>query len=309
MSVRAYVEVLGNIGPHRMAELCREKVAGIGGDQPLVTDFYVRLGPGYERNIEAWPECASFVRAAGGRMWGWGWCEADQAATARELLEYDRALLPDGWCLNIEKPLEGAPLGVLLSNMAGTRKPLVSSIAGTAPAVYFDWRALETYGSAVEWQCYVDSGEGQPPDVAVRELVKPSRIHFERRYRATVAGKLGWGELVDTETFAFYRTKGRYHIELEQSALWPPFVVKDRQLYDREDWTLRGALLGSVAYGNVRCALDTTRTAQQKRDLTGWVNLAASARIPGASKRGITVYLAEVTPDDVFQAIARGASS
>lgn len=300
MPVRAYVEVLGNIGPDRMASLV---------ERGIVSDYYVLVGPDdYPGNRERFHECARYVRNAGGRMWGWYWCERDQADDVNRIRVLDAVLGPDGWLLNIEKPLEDVPLGVLVDGVAALKRPMVASLAGSLPAVAYDWRTLYLRGVDVEWQAYLDSGEGPPPEVCVRELVRPSRLLVGRRYRSVVDSQLpGWGELEAPTRYVSYRTKRRYTIETRRTSLWPPLEVADRTLYGR-DWEVKGQLLGLAEYRRVRVALDTTRTAQSKRDLEGWAALAASARLPGASKRGISVYLAEVTPDDVFEAIARGAA-
>ena len=301
MSVRAYVEVLGNIGPHRMRDLVQ---AG------LVDTFYVYAGGplgDYPGNHPQWAECARFVREAGGRVFAWYWCDADQVATVVGIKELDRVLEPDGWLLNIEKPLEGAGLATLIDGVAALGKPIVASLAGTPPQVVYDFRKLDLADVEVEWQAYLDSGEGPPPRVCVTELARCSRVLPGRRYRSAAGGQLGWGEVETPERYASYRTRAKYRIETQLSTRWPPYEIVDRNLYGRE-WEIKGQLLGHAAYSNIRVALDTTRTAQAQRDLTGWSALAASARLKGAGKRGVAVYLAEVTPDDVFAAIARGAA-
>lgn len=299
MPVRAFVEVLGNIGPDRMADLSR---------RGIVSDWYVYAGPNdYPGNLPRWLGAQTMVAQAGGRMWAWYWCDADQERTVSVIRERHERLAPSGYLLNIEKPLEEVPLVTLIDGVQALDRPIVASLSGTLPAVAYDWRTLDLRGVAVEWQAYLDSGEGPPPSVAVIELARVSRVLVGRRYRAEIDGAIGWGELADPGEFVSYKTRGRYRLETEQTSLWPPYRVVDRILYGKE-WEAKGRLLGLADYSKIRVTLDTTRTAQAQRDLAGWEALAASARLWGASKRGVSVYLAEVTPDDVFEAIARGAA-
>ena len=69
-----------------------------------------------------------------------------------------------------------------------------------------------------------------------------------------------------------------------------------------------GRLLGRARYSQIRVTLDVTRGAAHKHTLNTWRTIAASARLPGLSKRPVSVYLAEVCPDDVLRAIAKGAA-
>lgn len=68
-----------------------------------------------------------------------------------------------------------------------------------------------------------------------------------------------------------------------------------------------GQLYGRAKYANIRVTLDVTRGNDAKHTLEEWTVIAGSARVPGSAKRGVSVYTAEATSDDVLVAIAKGA--
>jgi len=315
VSVRAYVEWLDNIGPDRMAALSADGT---------VSDWYVLLGPvldneGQPRpavpaNHAAWDYTARKVAAAGGNLWGWYVCTPNQEVDVSRIGALDARFGPAGWLLNVEKVLEHADLSVLISGVKALGKPLAASLAGANPNHnLYDHRTLDRAGVVCEWQTYLDSGEGPPPDVAVRELYKVSRVLVGEEYRAWARNRTqqyatyGWGQVKQPELYNFFPHKALYVFECERDG-WPPLkLLLDRGLWRIGDARLVGQLLGLAPYSKIRVALDVTRGALEKRDLAGWEALAASARSPGLARRGVSVYLGEVCPDDVLRAIARGA--
>ena len=63
-------------------------------------------------------------------------------------------------------------------------------------------------------------------------------------------------------------------------------------------------MLRRAAYNRIHCTLDVTRTAEQRAP-SEWPAIAASARVPGASRRPISVYLAERTNNEVSGRLRR----
>ena len=301
MSVRVYIEQLGSIGPHRMAALNAEG---------LVSDWYVMVGP--DRPAGRVNRFLWNYYAGVGNLWAWYVCTADQAKDVADIAALDSELMPAGWLLNVEKALEHADLSVLISGVKALGQPIVASLSGGNPNHnLYDHRTLDRAGVVCEWQAYLDSGEGPDPATAVRELYKVSRVGEGMEYRAQIDRAYGWGEVnglhwlggTDYQSFA---KKATFEFVTLADGGWPALDVEYRELH-RPPGTPRGELLGLAAYKNIRITLDVTRTAQAQRDLAGWEALAASARVPGASKRGVSVYLGEVCPDDVLRAIARSA--
>jgi hypothetical protein len=90
---------------------------------------------------------------------------------------------------------------------------------------------------------------------------------------------------------------------------WGREVADDRTLYrlPRLPRVAIGALMGRAKYANIRVALDVTRGAAAKHTLAEWTVIAGSARSPKSARRPVSVYLAEVCPDDVLAAIGAGA--
>jgi len=306
VSVNAFVEVLGNIGPNRMISLVNEGTVGA---------FYVLVGPDEGRpaapaNRIAWFDTdelsAQFVP-----RYGWWVATADQESDVREIQRIDASLNPAGWVLNIEKVLQSAPLEVLLSGVKALGKPMVASLAGTSAShTQYDFRVLDKHGVTCDWQAYFDSGEGQSPAYSVAELYQSSFVISGWEYRHRLGSSYGWGKVreVQNEWKAWYDSYKRPPIKDGWFYVDPRewgYTVESRTLY--RDSKSVGLLMGRAAYSRIAVTLDVTRGAQDKHSLTEWEAIAASARVPGAKKRPVSVYLCEIARDDVLRAIAAGA--
>src|SRR5262245_48779478 len=142
--IRGFVEVVGNVGATRLKELV---------DEGTVESYYVMVGPDRDAgiaNILVWKSIPV-------PKWGWYVCTADQEADVADIAQLDQQLEPVGWCLNIEKVLEGAKLDTLIAGVSALGKPMVASLAGiTSSHVEFDYRTLDRFGVAVDWQAYFD---------------------------------------------------------------------------------------------------------------------------------------------------------
>jgi len=245
-------------------------------------------------------------------LWAWFNCNEDQAADGWVLIEQDDDLSPDGWLLDIEGSwTKGAKLGTICEAASLTSKPVRASLAAmTASHVDYDYRTLDRLGIAVDWQAYFDSGEGTTPAIAVSELHRSSFVIASWEYRHRLGSVYGWGKVTRIE---------QNQLAVFDSFKRPGFSDGNFTVGPREwgntvvDGTLRrgtetvGLVMGRAAYSNVRVTLDVTRTAQSRHP-SEWVAIAASARAPGARKRPISVYLADVAADDVLMAIAQGAA-
>lgn len=318
MSVAVYSEWLSAFGADRAAKLI---------DEGIVSDIYAYVGPDNEAARANRAEWDAF-RAKLGRdqellglqvrypLWGWYACSADQERDVAEITRLHDELEPDGWLLDIEKPLEGAYLTTLVRGVAALGKPVRASCAGANPNHYlYGHRTLDRYGVEVEWQCYLDSGEGPPPDVAVRELYTPSRLHLGHAYRAATWPRddrsrvsYGWGHLVLVDAqWGYWAWNRRVWLagDISQSRTGWPMLVRHSDTLSSMRY--QGRLLGLARYSRIRVALDVTRGAAERRSLAEWTALSASARVPVAARRPVSVYLAEVCPDDVLWAIAEGA--
>ena len=293
--IRGFVEWIGNVGPTRMDALVREGV---------VESYYVMLGPDREAgvyNVAHWKDCTA-------PKWGWFVNTADQEKDVAGISWLDAQVHPVGWCLNIEKVLEGANLKTLIEGVAALGKPIVASLAAiTASHVEFDYRTLDKHGVVVDWQAYFDSGEGSTPQIATEELYSSSFVVPGREYRHRLGAAYGWGKVTRIEqgqraTFDSYKSPADCHFNVTARE-WGHTVVS-RNLY--RDGKNVGMLMGKAAYPRIRMTLDVTRTAQA-RPAAEWTPIAASAKAPGASKRPISVYLAEHASDAVMRAIAAGA--
>lgn len=301
--VRAFIEQLNSVGPHRALGL---RQVGI------VTDAYVYVhprNPAADQNFDQWE---SFRAISGLPLWAWIVCSADQAADVVALAEIVRELHPDGIVLNIEKALEDADLTKIATGAAAFGLPGVASLAGANPNHHlYDHRSLDRHGIVTEWQAYSSSGEGPIPAVAVRELYTPTRVLEGAEYRAQTWGKYGWGKVWSWGQYSSYAKKVSYAFGVSRlPSGWPEMNVVDRSLLrhsaQHPAGEKVGALLGLAAYKNIRVALNTTK--HEPYSLAEWEALAASARVPGAAKRGCSVYLLDNTPDAVLWAVAKGAS-
>ncbi|GIV04004.1 MAG: hypothetical protein KatS3mg015_2834 [Fimbriimonadales bacterium] len=304
MSIAVYSEWLSAFGADRAAGLVREGV---------IDRIYAYLGPSAapaDANATEW----SYFRnkLADMPLWGWYVCSPDQEEDAEAITRLDWELSPVGWLLNIEKPLEGAGLQPLLSRVAALGKPMVASLAGANPNHYlYDHRTMDRYGVEQEWQAYFDSDEGPWPEEAVWQLYAPTRLLPGGDYRAATwpygdksRVVYGWGAVDAASYRSFNRSASLSAPGVRLVGGWPPLGVSYRSLSSPR-WM--GTLLGLARYSKIRVALDVTRGAAEQHTLDEWAQIAASARLPGLRKRPVSVYLAEVCPDAVLRAIARGA--
>lgn len=306
MSIALFSEILAHF-PAQRARALRDTI-GIEAVYALVWPNYTGdVAPHPQSNRSAFGEWRA---AAGVPLWAWIFCSADQRADATAIAAINAELDPDGWLLNIEKPLQGAGLRVLVDAAKATGKPIRASLAGFSPSgVDYDYRTLDRAGVAVDWQAYFDSGEGPRPADAVREAYMSTFVIGGWEYRHHLAGQYGWGRVSlaseSIASFDSYRRPGdRDAVFAIGQREWGARVV-DRTLV--RDGRKVGLLMGRAAYPNIRVTLDVTRTAQS-RPASDWTAIAASARAPNAAKRGVSVYLAEVASDAALAAIAAGAA-
>jgi len=303
MSVRCFVEQLGSIGPHRMTALSAEGT---------VSDWFILVGPDRpagHANCDVWNNYTGV-----GNLWAWYVCTPDQAVDVEHIRVLDALLNPAAWVLNIEGEwTKGASLKTLVSGVRALGSPIIASLAGSSAShAPYDYRTLDRAGVEIDWQAYIDSGEGPTPAEAVAELYRSSFVIPGWEYRHRWGGKYGWGIVsgvaVGAAFYDSYLIPGRPNAEVFIAAReeWGYTVAPGRRLWAGD--TAVGLLLGRARYSKIAVTLDVTRSAQAQRDLAGWEALAASARVPGASKRPISVYLGEVCPDDVLRSIARGAA-
>lgn len=306
MSVRAFVEQLNSVGPHRMLDLYK---AG------TVSAYDVLVGPDEGRpaaveNREHWYDVeqlsATFVP-----RWAWYVCTSDQAADVARIQDLDFELSPVGWRLNIEKWLEGANLTVLVSGVAALGKPISASLGGfqTASHANLDWRTLDRYDVQCDYQAYFDSGEGTIPAVAVQELFQSSFVVPGWEYRHRLGSVYGWGKVARVEAgqkavYDSYKRPGTYDGWFSIAPREWGYSVVSRSLFRNGKDV--GLVMGRAAYNKIAVTLDVTRTAQA-RAAQEWTPIAASARVPGASRRPVSVYLLDNCSDEVIRAIAAGA--
>ena len=299
MSIRVFIEQLGSLGPHRMDALNAEGT---------VSDWFVLVGPDRpagDANRAVWDDYAGV-----GKLWAWYVCTPDQAGDVARITELEEELLPAGIVLNIEGEwTKRASLKTLISGVKALGLPIIASLAGfSASHAPYDYRTLDRAGVEVDWQAYVDSGEGPTPAEAVAELYRSSFVIPGWEYRSRIGTTYGWGKVTRVVSAA----KGRYDAYKFPGPSEYEFWVSPRgwgwTVRERKFSGVNGLLLGRARYSKIAVTLDVTRSAQAQRDLAGWEALAASARVPGAAKRPVSVYLAEVCPDDVLRAIAKGAA-
>lgn len=306
MSVRAFVEQLGSVGPHRMLDLYKDGT---------VSAYDVLVGPDAGRQAAAenrthWHDVdqlsATFVP-----RWAWYVCTTDQAADVARIQDLDFELNPVGWRLNIEKWLEGAPLMQLISGVAALNKPINASLGGfqTASHANLDWRTLDRYGVTCDYQAYFDSGEGVVPAVAVQELYQSSFVIPGWEYRHRLGTQYGWGKVkrVEAGQKAIYDSYKRVGGDDGWFSIAPRdwgYSVVSHSLF--RDGKNVGLIMGRAAYNRIAVTLDVTRTAQA-RAAQEWTPIAASARVTGASRRPVSVYLLDNCSDEVVRAIAAGA--
>ncbi len=245
----------------------------------------------------------------------WAWVNASPSTTAdcSFITAFANARMPSGWMLDIEGQwVHGADLDPLAKHVQALGKPRRASLAGASSShVNYDFRALDAAGFDVEWQAYMDSGEGPPPQAAVRELYQSSFVIPGWEYRHHLNGIYGWCRVTRVEQaqralIDSFKRPGPTDAYLNVSYREWGNTVVDRALL--RDGKQVGVFLGKAQYGRIRVALDVTRTAQA-RPAHEWTPIAASARAStGTAKRGVAIYLGENATDDVIVAIARGAA-
>ncbi len=308
MAIALFSEILAHF-PAQRARVLKETI-GLEAVYALVWPNYTgEVDPHPQNNREAFH---AWRAEAGVPVWAWVVCSPDQAADARAIEAINEALEPDGWLLNIEKPLQGANLSTLIGAAKKTGAPVRASLAGTSAShVHYDYRTLDRNGVAVDWQAYFDSGEGPPPADAVRELYESSFVIPGWHYRHLLNGVYGWGAVSAVADW-----QAQFDSFLQPAKTDATFVVGfrewgyavfDRELWRSGSWQPVGRLMGRAAYRRIRVTLDVTRSAQARRP-EDWTAIAASARVPRARKRDISVYLGEVASDTVLAAIAAGAA-
>lgn len=309
--------------------------------QGLIRKVFAYMGPGPHGPTNREKLRTGYSAALttnGGEPWGWWVCnEPVTSGGPRRTLEQDMVMIQAvhdelaadgvplaGWILDIEAGALGKDLAPVVKPLRENGIRVIASLAGTSADISnYDYRELDLLDVPVDWQAYLDSGEGPSPKDAVAAMYRSS-IVIENdwsvgqwEYRMLVDGTYRWGRVrsvhwpngVPVARVDNYAAPGAHNLNLAvkpRSFGWQ--VDNGGELTDPVDGRRRGALAGRVRYVNIRVTLDTTRTAQSQRDLAGWSALAATARWPGSAKRPVTVYLAEITPDDVLDAIEAGAS-
>jgi len=310
MSIALFSEILANFSASRARALSES----IG-----IECVYALVWPDYEPPIENHPKLNrtnfSWWREQSGiPVWAWFNARSDQTSDAAKIIELDVQLKPDGWLLDIEGEwTKGAKLKTVLEAAAKTGKPCRASLAGvSASHVEYDYRELERQQFTIDWQAYFNSGEGPTPDVAIAELYQSSFVLPSWEYRYHAGGQYGYGRVraIERDELAIFDSYLRPGLKDSLFGVLPRewgWTVDDRILWPRDpDNPPIGRLMGRFPYARTRVTLNVTR------DLPGnttWEQVAASARIPNARKRGISVYNAENTSDEVLAAIARGATS
>ena len=287
----------------------------------VVNRVFVYLGPENDSSRRNIPELSSFraqVEAAGGEVWGWWVCGKDQAVDAAAISKAHWQHRPAGWLLDIEgEPFKGRSLTALIDPLVVLGVPLVASMAGTSSShTPYDFRTLDKHNIPIDWQCYMDSGEGPAPADGVRELYQASFVIGGWEYRLRSGDRYGWCKIGDPVpgnprrvTVDNYLAPGARNLELEVSPREWGYTVTDRRLYKPGTTVAVGTLMGRAQYRNIRATLDVTRGAAGKHTPAAWSEIAASARVPGAARRPISVYLVENCPDTVLRAIDEGASA
>lgn len=300
MSVLVFSEWLSSFGADRAKMLYAEET---------IDGIYALLHPTQPASVSNHLEWWKFGDVP---LWAWINCSADQASDALAIGTIEAAVDPFGYLLDIEGAWtkNGTNLGVVVGAAVGTGKPVIASLAAiTSSHVEYDYRTLDMADVSIDWQCYFDSGEGSTPAIAVRELYRPSFVIAGWQYRNRLGKTYGWGRVERVE-----HSQGIYNAYKRPGLVDATFAIGPREwghtVIDGKLWrdgVHVGELMGRARYSKIRATLDTTRGANDKHDLFAWEVIAASARVPGASRRPISVYMAESSSDDVLRAIAKGA--
>jgi hypothetical protein len=311
-TIAVFVERLAGFDPAEARALDTE-LAELGGG----IEVYALVYPDYAAPVPNRPQENRedfFVwrSEAGVPLWAWFNAGVDQAGDVEVMRDLDHDLKPTGWVLDVEGEwVKSAKLGTLAQGCAALGRPRRASLAAaSASHVNYDYRALELAGFEIDWQCYLDSGEGPHPQVAVAELYRSNFVLPGWEYRHRLGDVYGWGKVGEV-------TKGRATFDSfkRPGSSDATFAVADREW----GWTVMdgklsrngsevGLLMGRCEYRRIRVTFDLTRGAAEKRSLHEWTELAASARAPGAKVRPASVYCgSEAVRTDVIAAIARGA--
>lgn len=313
MGISLFVQDLGAFPAERARQLDARMRSEVGRGIDCV---YALVWPDYQPPASPVPQANRRVfrvwrRDAGVPLWGWLNAQRDQEQDAVALKALTAELSPEGWLLDIEGEwTKGAKLLTLLAGAAGTGRPVRASLAGASPAhVEYDWRQLDRLDIPVDWQSYMDSGEGCWPATAVAELYRSSFVIGGWEYRHHMRGNYGWCKVGRVASgvakIDSYLQPRAENADLKVRAAewgWRPV---DGRLIQGADTV--GLMMGRCRYANARVTLDVTRGHDMARSLAGWTAVAASARIEGSVKRPVSVYTAEATSDDVLVAIAAGA--
>jgi len=299
MGIAVFCQQLSSFGADRARALVE---AG------MVNAIYVLMYPN-QQAVQANHE--EYGKFTGMPLWAWINASPDQTADVEAVKEIDAKYKPLGYQLDIEGEwTKTANLRTLISGVKSLGKPVRASLAAaTASHVNYDYRTLDVFAVPIDWQCYFDSGEGPPPDVAVAELFKSSFVFSEWDYRCKLGTKYRWGKAARIEggNMIYTADRGSGDRDAYFSVTpreWGSTVVDGVLL---RNGAQVGQLLGRARYRCIRATLDTTRGANDKHSPAEWTAIASSARAPGLPRRPISVYMAENSTDDVLRAIAAGA--
>lgn len=266
------------------------------------------VGPIPQQNRSRW---RAWRAESGVELWGWFNASADQHADAAKLIALTAELAPSGWLVDIEGEwMKDAKLTTLTAGVRKTGLPAIASLAGVSAAhTPYDFRALDLANMDVDWQAYFDSGEGPAPADAVRELYASSFVIPGWEYRHRIHTVYGWGKVTDASGslagFDSYKLPGDERCTFRtRPREWGSWV--DKRTLMKAGKPI-GELMGRARYAKIRVTLDVTRGANDKHSPAAWELIAGTAKYPGASRRPISVYMAENASDEVLAAIAAGA--
>lgn len=312
MRLAVFTQDLGNFTANRAFHLRNRLMAELG----VGLEVYALVWPDYEAPATPHPQMNRVMfrewklLAPGVPLWAWMNARPDQGSDVHDATRLSSELQPYGFLLDIEgKWTEGANLQQLIGGIEVLGRPMRASLAGFTPShVEYDYRTLDAFDVEVDWQSYLDSGEGTDPATAILELYRSTMVVGGWQYRMQIGGKYGWGKIGryvgDHMEVDSYQHPGKINASLAVRPLPFGFEVRSGELV-RPDGS-KGLLMGRARYALTRATLDVTRGADQARSLFQWTQLAASARVQGAARRQLSVYMGESTNDDVLVAIARG---
>ena len=311
-TVAIFVERLAGFEPEK-AKALDVALAAEGGGIEVYALVWPNYPPEIPRPQENRAAFAEWRQDAAVPLWAWLNAGPDQAADVEAMESIDTELEPSGWLLDIEGEwTKKAKLGVLANGCAALNRPRRASLAGTSAShSSLDFRALDNAGFEIDWQAYLDSLEGPPPSVAVQELYRSNFVVEGWEYRHRLGDVYGWGKVgtvnAGRASFDSFKRPGAFDASFAVAEREWGWTVVDGKL--RRAGEHVGLLMGRTPYSKIRVTLDLTRGAADKRSLTAWWELAASARVPGSKARPISVYCgSEAVRTDVVAAIARGAA-